>query len=61
MNRDSFFKFQNESRINNSQKIENHAYPMPHHCKLTLIPHTIRRDQMPLSKIFSAFTSNAIF
>ena len=24
---------------------------LPHHCKLTLIPHTIQRDQMPLSKI----------
>ena len=34
---------------------------LPHHCKLTLIPHTIQRDQMPLSKIFSASTSNAIF
>ena len=34
---------------------------LPHHCKLTLIPHTIQRDQMPLSKIFSASASNAIF
>ena len=34
---------------------------LPHHCKLTLSPHTIQRDQMPLSKICSASTSNAIF
>ena len=34
---------------------------LSHHCKLTLIPHTIQRDQMPMSKIFSASTSNAIF
>ena len=27
MNRDSFFKFQNESRIDNSRKFENCVYP----------------------------------
>ena len=32
---------------------------LPHYSKLTLI--SIQRDQMPLSKIFSASTSNAIF
>ena len=34
---------------------------LPHHCKLTLSPHTIQGYQMPLSKIFSASTSNTIF
>ena len=34
---------------------------LPHHCKLTFSPDTIQRDQMQLSKIFSASTSNAIF
>ena len=28
MNSDSFFKFQSESRINNSRKIDNRAYPI---------------------------------
>ena len=28
MNHDSFFIFQNESRIDNSQKFENRAYPI---------------------------------
>ena len=29
MNLDSFFKFQNESRIDESRKFENRAYPTP--------------------------------
>ena len=28
INHDSFLKFQNESRIDNSRKFENHAYPI---------------------------------
>ena len=29
--------------------------------KFSLSPPTIQRDQMPLSNIFSAFTSNALY
>ena len=32
MNRNSFFKFQNESRIDSSRKFENRAYPSEKHC-----------------------------
>ena len=43
-------------------RIMTHVTPMlPLHCKLTFSPNTIQRDQMPLSKIFCASTSNAIF
>ena len=34
---------------------------LPHQCKLTLSGPTIQKDQMPLSKLFSASTTNAIF
>ena len=47
MNRDSFFKFQNESRIDNSRKFENRAYP---NCELDQSPSLAQNQNKPKTK-----------